>query len=855
MASLIIDAAVTTLVHHRLKLLHEALTRKQRAPSYSGARIDEPAALTAVQISEVERQIAELARRALGNLEAGPRGPVAPGAPRTGGTSKHAILGSAASMLPSLTDVAQRRRAWLTDVLRRGSPDPAFSRLIAPAIDVAFSTVDRTAGTPDDAAAARAFATGMLCGVASDVVIGPLLRGADNVAARDTARPQINPSITSRVESAIRRHVFGGVSSEGLLDYLPSEIGAPLRTGFAEALAAAALPFSSGEQRLPLSADDLASSYKRMRLASTSWEWWQWLLWLLFYSVPIAAVLPIAAAPPESSSRWRASRLFRPEGLGPPPVDAPGEEAWSQLATLSLSLSAIGPAVTTFWLWSDLPELTGAFSLGTAALAVDVIAAILLGASTAGDRRWNEARWLIPGVQAGMRIACLVLAIRESGPASSYYWMQTIPLWATLVNLLVAWLADATTNERDGDGRTTEADRNRALILSLVMPVAMLVLQLALTWTIFKGESLVSFVLGEGWNRLRLEGLVLDDPPYALARVLDESTLWTMRPGPARPLLIDRRYPPGSRPLLELWWTGAPGLQINHRGRTLRFRIGDAGAEQVLAIPPSAMTPAELAAWLEANVAPGGVKAQLHARPFHAGDSPEVAHRLPWPETVEDIGAELRPVGDADHRYVLNHASRDQLSTPLGQRGPAVALGEGWPIAPGPGTAGAEGTGVGMAAELGVLLALGAASRISDPSKLPPKAPNLAPVSQVFRRWNLDERRANEWRMLIAGGAASEKPPRTRPAPPATETIPRDDAQPAGAGASPPVLAGSEDLANLLGWVPLMRAWSRVAADVEQDANAEIAAPYNPRIRRDGRWVQPTNRQLSEAVRYLFDLP
>ena len=30
-------------------------------------------------------------------------------------------------------------------------------------------------------------------------------------------------------------------------------------------------------------------------------------------------------------------------------------------------------------------------------------------------------------------------------------------------------------------------------------------------------------------------------------------------------------------------------------------------------------------------------------------------------------------------------------------------------------------------------------------------------VYQVFRNWNLDRRRVNEWRMLVAGGAVSEK--------------------------------------------------------------------------------------------------
>src|SRR5262249_19816950 len=36
-------------------------------------------------------------------------------------------------------------------------------------------------------------------------------------------------------------------------------------------------------------------------------------------------------------------------------------------------------------------------------------------------------------------------------------------------------------------------------------------------------------------------------------------------------------------------------------------------------------------------------------------------------------------------------------------------------------------------------------------------APEVGPVAQVFRNWCLDRRRVNEWRMMVAGGALSEK--------------------------------------------------------------------------------------------------
>jgi hypothetical protein len=86
--------------------------------------------------------------------------------------------------------------------------------------------------------------------------------------------------------------------------------------------------------------------------------------------------------------------------------------------------------------------------------------------------------------------------------------------------------------------------------------------------------------------------------------------------------------------------------------------------------------------------------------------------------------------------------------------------------------------------------------------------------------------------MLVAGGAAAE------------------DAPPAAA------LAEGERVANALGWVPLWRAWLRMASDPTQDAAAPLAAPYAPTVRTaDGETLRPTNAQLSAGIRYVLDLP
>jgi hypothetical protein len=125
----------------------------------------------------------------------------------------------------------------------------------------------------------------------------------------------------------------------------------------------------------------------------------------------------------------------------------------------------------------------------------------------------------------------------------------------------------------------------------------------------------------------------------------------------------------------------------------------------------------------------------------------------------------------------------------------------------------------------------------------------------VFRQWNLDERRVNEWRQLVQGGAERDQPdpvhsdPGMRPAPAAY----------ANAAQSAPPAAPSPDpetLARSMGWVPLWRAWSRMAADVTADSSAQTPMSYTPPIGLpDGTRIQPSNADLTNAIRFLLDLP
>jgi hypothetical protein len=153
------------------------------------------------------------------------------------------------------------------------------------------------------------------------------------------------------------------------------------------------------------------------------------------------------------------------------------------------------------------------------------------------------------------------------------------------------------------------------------------------------------------------------------------------------------------------------------------------------------------------------------------------------------------------------------------------------------------------AADLGALLAMGAVSHIVPPLELnavpalSPPGPNpenahpaINKVHQVFRNWNLNHRRANEWRMLVSGGAVSEKGGQLRAPDPLQPDFPAAPPAPSSRGA---------DTANRLGWTPLLRKWLDMAR--RTDLNSYDDTPPRP-----GEF---SNRELSRALAYVLQQP
>jgi hypothetical protein len=148
------------------------------------------------------------------------------------------------------------------------------------------------------------------------------------------------------------------------------------------------------------------------------------------------------------------------------------------------------------------------------------------------------------------------------------------------------------------------------------------------------------------------------------------------------------------------------------------------------------------------------------------------------------------------------------------------------------------------AADLAALLCMGAASHLLTPAERQAvvggsdedQRAGVNPVYQVFRNWNLSLRRVNEWQMLVSGGAVSEKRGNPR------DPDPLQPGVPAGWTALTPA---GEDIANQLGWLPLMAKWLDIAG--RPGVNSLADQPF-----REG---DPSNRKLSEGVAFLFDLP
>jgi hypothetical protein len=235
-------------------------------------------------------------------------------------------------------------------------------------------------------------------------------------------------------------------------------------------------------------------------------------------------------------------------------------------------------------------------------------------------------------------------------------------------------------------------------------------------------------------------------------------------------------------------------------------------------------------------------------------------------ESVEDHdekAAVFKPIGktEADSDYVLKHSHRAAQSVRFGKRGPIAidrGLGstinepsqdeEGWAYLYNQHSAKFDDSLMSIAADFGALLSMSAVTHIV-PDLKDSNDNNVGKVYQVFKNWNLDRRRLNEWRTIVSGNAINERDS-TRSG--YTENMLGSSLRPSNHGSWEEALKSDqsafdegERTARELGWTKVLREWMDVARDNGQDTLATSSLKPG----------QPSNQALSRAMAYLFDLP
>ena len=170
---------------------------------------------------------------------------------------------------------------------------------------------------------------------------------------------------------------------------------------------------------------------------------------------------------------------------------------------------------------------------------------------------------------------------------------------------------------------------------------------------------------------------------------------------------------------------------------------------------------------------------------------------------------------------------------------------EGYTYVADPAAPGGE-TLMDYAGDLAALLCMGAVSHLLPANRLKVRqvrataaGETIDPVYQVFRNWNLDHRRVNEWRMLVAGRSFSEKQNDSR-------TYDAAMTDPRRAAYRPRQNDEGARTADQLGWVPLLRRWLRMTSQPASDPlGAAVPAGANA----------VANVALTRGIAYLLDLP
>jgi hypothetical protein len=874
MSSYLFHNATVLLARHRLGRIVASMERKRRFNTYTrrgflglgGPPGSNPTdgVRVAVTHQAVEDRVFALARAARDMFDGGGAIRVPAGALLGEGAGKFAVMGSIGLELPSMIEYLRPGQEWITAIMRRGTADPNFSKVIVRtthfALRVGELALARAGGDQAKQRKIEAFVMGMLCSIAVEVVTNPILRGMQAAKSfRDWDRFSPAQALAA-ADSIIARDLLGSPSQADWESWWPteSEVPSELFAGFDEALrevfpladpprgfddfAASFEPGRRPDER------DLKNAYSLFRhgniTVARGWNTVDWWLFLLSVTLPPAVGMLIASPFP------RVLDLFRedgdPEGR---PVDS---RAAAQILTTGYLIGIFTPFITTMQLHSLIPGDWDPYFDSIALFVIRCIGLLVFGGFVIGDT--NEAsHWILFSLLASTDLYALIrgfieLGAGRRGPALLYF-VQALPIISMALVGLLALILRA--------GRWQFGEVGFWLTLGIGLVIYAIPIGFTVGWLFERTGGLTIFL------RERREGVPLlealpapaGDVPRSLAHLFDDATLWREDVPGGQPLAT-HRYPAGRRAILKLRWTGDGDLEVNPRGRVITF-LRDDGTRTTVTLPPQSVTAAELRTLLQAQMP--GLEATVLA------NEPNV--RFLAPNTVSDPGDEkstfplhdthagdFLPVGKtAETAFLLRHSPRSKLATPFGTRGQSCSPLDSYKLVPESTLHDLDSSALGMAADLASLLCVGAARNLrtglaGETTATPPVAVPLTPAYRVLRQWNLDERRVNEWRMVVHGGAQTE-----RYVPAGAPGTFADEGIRPGAPASP--VPDGEALANAMGWIPLWRAWTRMAEDPLSDATGIPPERFTPPVQTaPGPALAPGNQQLSDALRFLLDL-
>jgi hypothetical protein len=883
MPAVVTHTAIMLLARERLKDLSAVLNARIAATPAN----QKPLVL--------ERRLLDLCNQAIAAFAAPPLAPetLLGGAAFGAGVSKLAVMGAMGPDIPAFSNVLQPGQAWLFDTIHKATPDSDREHVIAHTTDLALDIWSKAlplvraevaAGSRDAVLARiRAYVLGHLCHLAGDIVSHPFIADLEWHLGTDAQSKLSHADGEASHDAASAQRIFGRSGLREGPDWGgawpdPQEVPPQLFAGYTAALEAILkaksdrpkgfAEFEAALQSLaPPALDDgfLRDGYATLKggIIPNIYDRGAagWALALTPLMLP-AIALPFLT------------------------LVLPG------LRFLSLDRNDADTERQVF-------EML-AHALYPASLSGVIYQALFMSVTMRGE----TPRMIASLVQCVINLLLAVLFYVESGrkawpPEARWTLLFALPL---VLNLIFFALAMADFRRRT-DGSKRHTRRGATTLLPALFSLGFFVVWaafllvfvsfLAITAAIsgladlagdgfnpvtpaFWIAAVAWFVLGMvGWVLLsrKLRDIAIPEVPDTVAaqrrhavRLFDEETLFADPVG-SNPLA----YPSGRRALARLFWTGEGTMSLRSDRFGLVFRLHHNGAdrpEQAVPAPVAPMRLGEYLAFLSARILDhAGATGQLQVRALHPDEEYELPPGAVFAAHGDDAGTEADvndgaarfiALGSADDEdaYVLRHAPKVWQSVRFGPLGPigrglveregqqaAVETANGYLYVHDRTAAAARGridsdTMMSFAGDLGALLCLGAMPHLGGAAD--------ERIFQVFRNWNLDRRRVNEWRMLIAGRAWSEKdaPDRYDAAMPRGAHGPADPAAwraPIGAAAA----GEAEATALSLGWVPAFRKWLDVMRTPAQDPNA--ATSFRP--------DDPSNQALSRAVAWLFDLP